>query len=258
MIDFSYYKAAIFRSTKKSLHPVEEVDSPSLENLYGLTQQKEELYANTFSFMQEKECNHALLWGARGCGKSTLVKAVCGEFLDHGLRIIEFGKDELIYIPETIDILRKLPFKFIFFCDDISFEQGDYSYKGLKSLLEGSIEKPPRNILVYATSNRRHFIREEQHDNLHTRVGDNGELHHGDTLEEKLSLSDRFGLWLSFYPFGVNEYLHYVESLFETLPLNTDLLRQEARIYGSSRGNFSPRTARQFYCYAKTLHLGEH
>lgn len=186
---------------------------------------------------------------ALGCarpGKSSLIKAVFNAYLDQGLRIIEVDKDDLVSLPEIVDAIRDEDLKFILFCDDLSFEPSDKTYKHLKSVLEGSIEIAPDNVLIYATSNRRHLLPEKIEDNLGTKVVDN-ELHYTDTVEEQISLSDRFGLWLAFYPGSMDNYLQIVDSLFPNYQGDRETLHEAARLFAASRATKSGRTAQQFY-----------
>ena len=246
MIDWNTTAAAIYRRKFGALKGVIDVDFTQLEGLIGIEKQKEELVENTQNFLEGKGANHAILWGARGCGKSSLVKAVFTKFYTDGLRLIELKNDELEMIPEIIYEIRDSSFKFIIFCDDLSFEAGDRSYKFLKPVLEGSIEKAPKNVLVYATSNRRHLISELKSDNEGARVGET-ELHYSDAVEEKIALSDRFGLWLSFYQGSFTDYLKIVDFYFKDFVGDRAMLHELAKQYAQLRASRSGRTARQFY-----------
>ena len=246
MIDWNTTAAAIYRRKFGALKGVIDVDFTQLEGLIGIEKQKEELVENTQNFLEGKGANHAILWGARGCGKSSLVKAVFTKFYTDGLRLIELKNDELEMIPEIIYEIRDSSFKFIVFCDDLSFEAGDRSYKFLKPVLEGSIEKAPKNVLVYATSNRRHLISELKSDNEGARVGEM-ELHYSDAVEEKIALSDRFGLWLSFYQGSFTDYLKIVDFYFKDFVGDRAMLHELAKQYAQLRASRSGRTARQFY-----------
>lgn len=238
--------AAIYRAKKDILKGVVELDEVSLSELIGIESQKEALLANTQRFLEDKSFHHALLWGARGTGKSSLIKAVFNEFKEQNLRLIQIDKADLHALPDIIDELRELRFKFIIFCDDLSFEKGDEAYKFLKPLLEGSIEKTPANIVLYATSNRRHLLAEFESDNENACVVE-GELHLGDVKEEKLSLSDRFGLWLSFYTENLEHYLKVVDFYFKDFKGDKELLHAKAKEFASFRASRSARTAKQFY-----------
>lgn len=246
MIDWNTTAAAIYRRKFGALKGVIDVDFTQLDGLIGIEKQKEELVENTRNFLEGKGANHAILWGARGCGKSSLVKAVFTKFYLEGLRLIELKNDELEMIPEIIYEIRDSSFKFIVFCDDLSFEAGDRSYKFLKPVLEGSIEKAPKNVLVYATSNRRHLISELKSDNEGAKVGET-ELHYSDAVEEKIALSDRFGLWLSFYQGSFADYLKIVDFYFKDFTGDRAMLHELARQYAQLRASRSGRTARQFY-----------
>ena len=246
MIDWNSTLAAVIRRKNNSLRALTDVDFTQLEGLVGIEKQKEELVENTRKFLEGEGANHAILWGARGCGKSSLVKAVFTKFYPEGLRLIELKNDELEMIPEIIYEIRDSSFKFIIFCDDLSFEAGDMSYKFLKPVLEGSIEKAPKNVLVYATSNRRHLISELKSDNDGARVGET-ELHYSDAVEEKIALSDRFGLWLSFYQGSFTDYLKIVDFYFKDFVGDKTMLHVLAKQYAQLRASRSGRAARQFY-----------
>jgi predicted AAA+ superfamily ATPase len=239
-------RAAIYRRHKKQLHPVQEIDPISLQSLVCIDKQKADLVTNTERFVSGLPANNALLWGARGTGKSSLIKAVLNEYASRDLRLIEIYKTDLIYLPEITDEVRGAPYKFIIYCDDFSFEENDGSYVALKTVLEGSIEIPPRNVLLYATSNRRHLMPEYMKDNLDTKV-ENRELHYSDAVEERISLSDRFGLWVSFYPPSAEEYLKIVDSYFPDYAENRERLHGEAIKFAQLRASKSGRTAKQFY-----------
>lgn len=245
-IDWKSTYAALWRQHKEQLRPVKHIDPIDLDRLLGIDPQKQALIRNTERFLADQPANNALLWGARGTGKSSLIKAVFNAYLDQGLRIIEVDKDDLVSLPEIVDAIRDEDLKFILFCDDLSFEPSDKTYKHLKSVLEGSIEIAPANVLIYATSNRRHLLPEKLEDNLGTTIIDN-ELHYTDTVEEQISLSDRFGLWLAFYPGSMDNYLQIVDSLFPNYQGNREALHEAARLFAASRATKSGRTARQFY-----------
>ena len=245
-IDWNVTLAAIWRQRKEYLRPVYNTDPIRLQDLLGIDRQIQLLVHNTERFLSAQPANNALLWGARGTGKSSLIKALLNEYQDKGLRLIEVDKDDLIYLPEIGDEIRDLTHRFVIFCDDLSFESGDSRYKSLKSVLEGSIEQPPENVLLYATSNRRHLLPEYMKDNLPSRLID-GEIHHSEAVEEKISLSDGFGLWLSFYPINDDEYFRIVDSYFADYPGDRDKLHEAALEFSRLRSAKSGRTARQFY-----------
>lgn len=246
MVDWGVYRAAIWRPRKGKLRPVHEIDPITLDKLVGIDRQKELLLKNTERFLSGLRANHALLWGSRGMGKSALIKALLNNFHDRSLRIIEFAKDDLKDLPELTDKLRNSSFYFIIFCDDLSFEKGDDSYKGLKPLLEGSIELPPKNVLIYATSNRRHLVTELQKDNENVEIGER-EIHYSDAIEEKISLSDRFGLWISFYQGSFEDYLKIVDNYFEDYEGDREALHVKAKEFANMRASRSARTAKQFF-----------
>lgn len=219
------------------------------EDLHGIDEQKERIQQNTRQFVRGDRANNVLLTGARGTGKSSLVKAALSEFSSEGLRLIEVEKEDLISLPEIVALVENRPERFIIFCDDLSFEVGEPGYKAMKSILDGSISGVPENLLVYATSNRRHLMPENMSENMETRHGSDGAIHPGETTEEKVSLSDRFGLWLSFYPISQEQYLTICEHWLMHFGLDKDLTReahQEALIWALTRGSRSGRVAWQF------------
>lgn len=245
-IDWRQTHAAIWRPRQQLLRPVRDIDPVALDDLLGVERQKQLLLANTERFLTGQPANNALLWGARGTGKSSLIKAVFNALRHEGLRLIQVDKHDLMELHEIVDAIRDLEHRFILFCDDLSFEPDETEYKALKSVLEGSIERPPENIRVYATSNRRHLMPESMQDNLDSQVVGH-ELHYADAIEEKLSLSDRFGLWLSFYAINQDQYLAIVDHLFADYRGDRDVLHREAIRFASQRGLRSGRVARQFY-----------
>lgn len=244
-IDWNQTLAAVWNARRAILRPVRRLDTISLEQLLGVEQQKRTLCDNTERFLAGERANNVLLWGSRGTGKSSLIKALLNEYAGQGLRIVEVDKSDLGDLGMVVEHLEDQPWRFIVFCDDLSFDEGETTYKYLKSALEGSIELPPENVLVYATSNRRHLINEPASDNQGTRIV-NGELHHADVVEERLSLADRFGIWLSFYPQGWSDYFSIVDSLFPDFSGDRAQLHEEARQFALGRANHSGRTARQF------------
>jgi len=245
-IDWNHTLAAVWRAKKEYLRPIRHLDPIQLDSLLGVDRQKASLVRNTERFIQSKPANNALLWGSRGTGKSSLIKALLNTFSGDGLRMIEIEKEDLHNLPDIVDDIRDQPQRFIIFCDDLSFEEGEYGYKALKSVLEGSLELPPENVLIYASSNRRHLVPEKMADNEAAKVV-NTEVHYGDAIEEKISLSDRFGLWLSFYPISQPEYLTIVDYYFRNWTGDTTTLHQEAIRFAQSKGIRSGRTAKQFY-----------
>ena len=246
MIDWKTTYAAIWRQRQAYLRPVHDIDPVELEQLLGIEAQKQQLITNTERFLAGLPANNALLWGARGTGKSSLVKAMLNRYQSQGLRIVEVDKQDLIDLPDIVDDIREQAFSFVIFCDDLSFEAGDSLYKPLKSVLEGSIELPPRNVLFYATSNRRHLMPERMRDNLETQLID-GEVHYADAIEEQISLSDRFGLRLAFYPQQTADFLSIVDSYFPDYPGDKSQLHQAALDFAHQNAAKNGRTARQFF-----------
>lgn len=246
-IDWHEAHGAVWRTHAQCLKPVIDFSALPLERLLGVDQQKAALVENTERFLKGEPSNHVLLWGSRGTGKSSLIRALLYRYYKAGLRVIEFPRENLSWLPEVSDELRLQPYRFIIFCDDLSFEAGESGYKGLKSIMEGSLETPPENIRVYATSNRRHLVPEYMSDNQQATVGERGELHLSDSVEERISLADRFGLSLSFYQGNLDDYLALVRSYFEGYAGDWDLLLQEARQFARARASYSGRTAQQFF-----------
>ncbi|WP_226662786.1 ATP-binding protein [Microbulbifer aggregans] len=248
-MDWKKYRAAIWRPKTAALKPVRRLDPVSAGQLLGIDTQKQQIFENTRRFLRGEPANHALLWGSRGTGKSSLIKALLNAYADDGLRCVEVNFHDLNDIPEIIDLLDSddaREYRFILFCDDLAFERGDARYKALKSILEGSLELPPENVLLYATSNRRHLLPEDSAANRDTRIVD-GELHHGDQVEETLSLADRFGLWLSFYPANWEMYLQMVDQHFGDFDGDRTALHTAAKQFAMLRASHSGRTAQQFY-----------
>lgn len=247
-LDWHQIRAAVWRPHTQKLKAITRLDPVKMERLIGIETQKQQLMENTRRFLQGKHSNHALLWGARGTGKSSLIKALLNEFAGQGLRMLQIDKAELGWLPEILDDLEDRPFHFVIFCDDLSFEQDEESFKPLKSLLDGGLELPPENVRIYATSNRRHLMPEQQSENQASRVVD-GEVHYADSLEDKLALSDRFGLWLSFYPPNWDTYLLMIDALFANVSVERELLHEQAKWFAMQRASHSGRTAVQFYRY---------
>lgn len=245
--DWEQNHAAIWRGYKQSFRQVNNID-PILDSLSGIGIQKDKLIYNTERFLNKQPSNNALLWGARGTGKSSLIKAIFNQYRHQGLRLIEVDKDDLSDLPEIIDHIDESPYRFILFCDDLSFDDGEHQYKHLKSVLEGSIESPPENIKIYASSNRRHILPESMQDNINVKHVNN-EIHPGEAIDEKISLSDRFGLWISFYPPSLAAYLDIVDSYFSNFKGDRAMLHQSARRFAHERGTMSGRTAKQSFNY---------
>ena len=248
--DWERYRAFRWRrlGQRGHLQPVRHPHRLRLADLQRIDRQKAALDLNVRQFLAGRPSNHALLWGARGTGKSSLVKAVLNEHVGRGLRLIEVDKHDLLDLPELVEPLFERPEHFLLYCDDLSFEADDPSYKALKAMLDGSISAAPDNVLLCVTSNRRHLLPEYLRENEDARlVG--GELHHGEAVEEKISLSERFGLWLSFHPFSQDDYLAIVAYWLEQLgwPAGLDeAARQEALRWALQRGSRSGRVAWQF------------
>lgn len=232
-----------------SLVPIASPHIIRLSDLHDIDEQKSRLVANTKQFLAGQGANNVLLTGARGTGKSSLVKAMLAAFSKKGLRMIEVERADLIHLPEIAALVANRPEKFIIFADDLSFDAFDASYKALKSVLDGGLAAPADNILVYATSNRRHLMPESMVENAEATHTEDGEIHPGETTEEKISLSERFGLWLSFYPFDQDAYLaiarHWVATLTKNKINETDF-RHEALLWSLERGGRSGRIAVQF------------
>lgn len=244
-IDWDVTPAAIWRAKRAQLRAVTRLDSITLDDLLGIERQKQLVTENTERFLKGLPANNALLWGARGTGKSSVIKALLNQYFGQGLRVIQIDKEDLRDLTEIVDDIRDLKQKFVVFCDDLSFDEGDGTYKALKSILEGSIEVPPDNVLIYATSNRRHLMPEYMRDNEQSHVVGT-EIHHAEAIEEKISLSDRFGLWLSFYAINQDEYFAIVDALFGEVQ-DQSALHAEAVRFALSKGGRSGRTAQQFY-----------
>lgn len=217
------------------------------EALLGIERQKALLARNTEQFVRGLPANNALLWGSRGTGKSSLIRAMLEQFAGEGLRLIEVERRDLADLPEIVEPLYERPERFVIFSDDLSFEADDPSYKALKATLDGSVAAAPDNVLIYATSNRRHLLPEYQRDNLDTRVAD-GEIHHGEAVEEKIALSERFGLWIGFHAFRQDDYLNIVFHTLRRMQVvfEESEVRPEALRFALERGSRSGRVAAQF------------
>ncbi len=232
-----------------SLEPVRQVGAMRLSDLKEIDPQKDKIQRNTLQFVEGKPANNVLLTGARGTGKSSLIKACLNEYSARGLRLIEIDKADLVDLPDIVDVVAARPEKFIVFCDDLSFEEGEPGYKALKSILDGSIAATSLNVLIYATSNRRHLLPEYMAENLTYTHTDDGEVHPGEVIEEKISLSERFGLWVSFYPFTQAEYLTIVAQWLDSYGVDAQAItaaRAEALVWALERGSRSGRVAWQF------------
>lgn len=237
------------RGSSCALEPVRQVASIRLSSLVEVEPQKERLLRNTAQFVDGRAANNVLLTGARGTGKSSLIKACLNEFSAQGLRLIEVDKADLVDLPDIVDVVAGRPERFIVFCDDLSFDEGEAGYKALKSILDGSVAQASDNVLIYATSNRRHLLPEYMKENLSYTHTEDGEVHPGEVIEEKISLSERFGLWVSFYPFTQDEYLAIVAQWLRGQGVSEDAIaaaRQESLVWALERGSRSGRVAFQF------------
>jgi uncharacterized protein len=232
-----------------ALEPVRHVGKMALGDLKEIDQQKEKIQRNTLQFVQGLPANNVLLTGARGTGKSSLIKACLNEYTAQGLRLIEVDKADLVDLPDIMDVVAERPEKFIVFCDDLSFDDGESSYKALKSVLDGSVSAASPNVLIYATSNRRHLLPEYMKENLTYTHTDDGEVHPGEGVEEKISLSERFGLWVSFYPFSQGEYLTIVAQWLRSFNVPEAAIvaaKPESLVWSLERASRSGRVAYQF------------
>jgi uncharacterized protein len=254
-VAYRYRKRGLDRSAVGTLEPVRHLASIRLADLKEIEPQKERLLRNTRQFMAGRAANNVLLTGARGTGKSSLIKACLNEFAPQGLRLIEVDKADLVDLPDIVDQVAARPERFIIYCDDLSFDTGEPGYKVLKSMLDGSVAQTSDNVLVYATSNRRHLLPEYLAENLSYTHTEDGEVHPGEGVEEKISLSERFGLWVSFYPFTQAEYLAIVAQWLRhfgvTDASRIEAARPEALVWALERGSRSGRVAYQFardYC----------
>jgi len=237
------------RDGRGYLRPVKLVSEIRFDDLQNISQQKEAIEQNTHQFITGKPANNVLLTGARGTGKSSLIKACLAKFAVQGLRLIEVDKEHLVDLPDIVDLIAERPERFVIFCDDLSFEEGEGGYKALKVVLDGSVAASSDNVLIYATSNRRHLLPEKFSDNETYRHVDDGDLHPGETVEEKISLSERFGLWLSFYPFRQDDYLDIVRHWLKHFGVPDAHWAQaepEALRWALQRGSRSGRVAWQF------------
>jgi predicted AAA+ superfamily ATPase len=262
------WTAPAFRWRKRSylgvplghLEPVRRVARIAPEDLQHIDEQRAAILRNTEQFLRGLPANNVLLTGARGTGKSSLIRACLARFHGQGLRLIEVDKNDLTDLPDIVALVAARPERFILFCDDLSFEEGESSFKALKAALDGSVAAPSDNLLIYATSNRRHLMPEYMRENLDARYQEDGEIHPGESVEEKISLSERFGLWLSFHPFRQDDYLHIVAhwlGRFGATTAQIDAARAEALQFALQRGSRSGRVALQFARdYAGRLGIG--
>ncbi|OYQ39316.1 AAA family ATPase [Rhodoferax sp. TH121] len=237
------------RSGQGVITPVHHVGAMSLDDLKEIDDQKEKIQRNTAQFVRGATANNVLLTGARGTGKSSLIRACLHTYAAQGLRLIEVDKADLVDLTDIVELVAQRPEKFIVFCDDLSFDEGEAGYKALKSVLDGSVAAATPNVLIYATSNRRHLLPEYMSENLTYKHTDDGEVHPGEGVEEKISLSERFGLWVSFYPFSQDEYLAIVAQWLAALGVSQARIataRADALLWALERGSRSGRVAYQF------------
>ncbi|NBY71999.1 MAG: ATP-binding protein [Betaproteobacteria bacterium] len=243
-----------FRYRKRSsghavIEPIRQVAAMQLEQLKEIGPQKEKIQRNTEQFVNGQPANNVLLTGARGTGKSSLIRACLHHYAPQGLRLIEVDKADMVDLPDLVEAVSDRPEKFIVFCDDLSFDEGDAGYKALKSILDGSLTATTANVLIYVTSNRRHLLPEYMKDNLSYTHTEDGEVHPGEVIEEKISLSERFGLWVSFYPFSQNEYLTIVVQWLSSFGVDAaaiEAAKPESLVWALERGSRSGRVAYQF------------
>ena len=248
-----WHASVAYRYRKRAgggrIEPVRHVAPIRLHELVEVEPQKQRLLRNTEQFVAGRGANNVLLTGARGTGKSSLIKACLNQFAPRGLRLIEVDKADLVDLPDIVELVAERPERFIVYCDDLSFDEGEPGYKALKSILDGSVAQSSDNVLIYATSNRRHLLPEYMSDNLSYKHTEDGEVHPGEVVEEKISLSERFGLWVSFYPFTQAEYLAIVAQWLRGFGVAEGAIaaaRQESLVWALERGSRSGRVAYQF------------
>jgi predicted AAA+ superfamily ATPase len=245
-IAYRYRKRGVGRA---ALEPVRHIGPIALADLKEIDDQKAKVQRNTLQFVQGRAANNLLLTGARGTGKSSLIKACLNQYAPQGLRLIEVDKADLVDLPDIVDVVAERPEKFLIYCDDLSFDEGEPGYKALKSILDGTVAASTANVLIYATSNRRHLLPEYMAENLTYTHTEDGEVHPGEGVEEKISLSERFGLWVSFYPFNQDEYLAIVAQWLQSFGVDAPAIqaaRAPSLVWALERGSRSGRVAYQF------------
>ena len=244
-IDLTAHQGYIWVAEKSNFHPVENIQRLPLESLQGIDQQKQRLLENTEYFAKGMRANNALLWGARGTGKSSVMKAVHGHLIEAGydIGLVEIQREDLSDLPEVMEHLARIERAFILFCDDLAFEQDDISYKSLKAVLEGGLSGRPRNLVFYATSNRRHLMPRDMIENERSTA-----INRSEASEEKISLSDRFGLWIGFHNVDQDTYLEMIRWYIDyyKIPVSFEIARQDSLTWAMGRGNRSGRTAFQY------------
>jgi hypothetical protein len=246
-IDWRSTIAAVWRSNRHFLKPITNVDLVNPDSLLGLDEQKESVFRNTENFLRGKPSSHTLLWGARGVGKSSLIKAVLTRYHSYGLRMIQIPKDDLHLLVDITDEIMDSHNRFIIYCDDLTFEESRGEYRMLKNTMEGTLEKPPANVLIYATSNCQQVLPEKPSDDTGIIPPTDSEILLAQNAEGKASLADRFGLSLSFHSMSKETYLDIVDTLFKGRVQDMELLHQEALAFAADRGGQSGRTARHFF-----------
>lgn len=244
--EFALYKAFVWENG--DLRKIEQPDPIKLKELIGYEYQKETIINNTLQFLKGNPANNLLLYGSRGTGKSSTVKALINEYYDKGLRLIQVDKEDLVDFPSIINKLRNKNHKFIIFVDDLVFQENEPAYSALKTILEGKVENRPDNIVIYATTNRRHLVKETFSDRAGMGAGDSNEIHPKDTMEEKLSLADRFGITVTFISPNQKEFLNIVDGIVKNrnISIDEEYLHREALKWERSHNGRSPRTATQF------------
>lgn len=237
--------AAIWRGPDQTLRAVRRLDQIKIADLIGVDEQAEQLLANTRAFLADKPAEHALLWGARGTGKSSLIKAVFNAFVEQPLRLIQLAREDMVFLPHLVEMVEDQPYRFIVFCDDLVFGVDSREYRILRTFLQGSVELPPSNLIIYATSNLRYILPQDMAENSKVRLRDM-EPQYSQETEDRLALADRFGLWLSFYPPNMENYLQKVQRELKQSGGNMQQIKKEAEQFARKRAVHNYRTADQF------------